>query len=266
MRRIWAGAWTQGYWRSQERYLNLFARAGDAPVIAEASTFYTQAPLFAHVPERIHGFNPKARFVYVMRDPVERTISHYWHHVRWWGERRPMLRALQAEPHYRHVSHYARQLSAYLRCFERERIYVLTLEALLSDPAAELSRLYAWLGVDAGFRPPTLGVPNNVLPAVIYQTRGYSLVQRFLGTPLYREIAPFIPERLRRAASALIAGRPVRPAEIDVSAVRGFLRPEQQYQTQELARLLNRDFPEWQTLNGCDDSRADPALALDPIP
>jgi len=66
-------------WSRGERwYLSLFARAGDKPIIGESSTGYTQAPRFHGVPQRIRGFRPDARFVYIMRDPIERTISHYW--------------------------------------------------------------------------------------------------------------------------------------------------------------------------------------------
>jgi hypothetical protein len=104
LRRVWPGQWEQGYWRSVERYLSLFADAGGAAVIAEASTFYSQEPRFSGVAERILSFNPSARFVYIMRDPIERTVSHYWHRVRWWGERREMLSAIRSDPHYRHVS------------------------------------------------------------------------------------------------------------------------------------------------------------------
>jgi hypothetical protein len=251
LRRVWPGAWEDGYWRSVERYLSLFAGAAAASVITDASTFYSQEPLFSGVAERIFAFNPGARFVYIMRDPIERTISQYWHHVRWWGERRPILSAIQSHAHYRHVSHYARQLQAYLRHVGRDRIYVLTREALGADPAGQLSRLYAWLGVDPAFRPPRLGVPNNVLPAVIDQVRGLGLLHRFRCSAAYRGIAPYIPRTLRRMG-ALMAARRVRPAEIETSAVESFLRPHHQRETEELGRLLNRTFPEWTTLYARD--------------
>lgn len=263
LRKIWPAAWQAGYWRSLDRYLALFKEAGEARVIAEASTFYSQAPMFDGVPERIFAFNPQARFIYVMRDPVERTISQYWHHVRWWGERRSMLHAVRSEPHFRHVSHYARQLGAYLRCFARERIYVLTHESLVDDPAGQLSRLYTWLGVDPDFRPATLGVPNNVLPAVINQARGLGLLHRFRRTPLYCHVAPYVPRRLRGAFGS-IAVRAVHPGEVDTSTVKSYLRREQQPQTGELSRLLNREFPEWKTLYGGSDERLDRSYVLHP--
>ena len=42
----------------------------------------------------------------------------------------------------------------------------------------------------------------------------------------------------------------VRRRAVDVAEAVAFLRPEQQRQTDELARLLGCSFPEWPTLYG----------------
>jgi hypothetical protein len=252
LRKVWRDAWVRGHWRTLAGYLDLFAEAREASVIGEASIVYSYAPLFSHVPERILAFNPDARFIYIMRDPVERAISHYWHRVRWWGERRPLMAAIRSDPQYRDVSHYALQLKQYLQHIGRERIYTLTLEALLRDPAAQLSRVYRWLGVEPSFRPANLGVPNNVVPAVVEQTRGFGLLERLRYTATYRQLAPHLPRAVRSFGCAL-AQRRVRPADVEASGVEQFLRPQQQDQTEELARLLNRTFSEWKTLYAHED-------------
>ncbi len=263
LRRVWRVAWERGYWRSKERYLELFAAAGDAAVIGEASTFYSKAPLFAHVPERILDFNPDARFIYIMRDPVERTISHYWHRVRWWGERRSMLTAVREDHLYTAVSHYARQLHAYLRHVERKRVYMLTLEALVADPVGELFRLYSWLGVDRSFRPSLLGVPDNVLPEVVEQVRGFGLLDYLRHASLYARVAPFVPGWARIVGRRL-AVQPVKPVEANTMEVRAFLRPLQQRQTEELAGLLRRPFPEWKSLYAQQHPGRAPANSVTP--
>jgi len=100
LRRLWPEAWDLGFWRSEDYYLRLFQSSGDAVVVGEASTNYTKRPLVYGVPERIHRFNPDSRFIYLLRDPNQRTISHYWHMVRFGAERRPMLEAIRTEPQY----------------------------------------------------------------------------------------------------------------------------------------------------------------------
>jgi hypothetical protein len=249
LRRIWPHMWARGYWRSADRYLQLFTGAGEARVIAEASNAYSQAPLLAGVPERILSFSPQARFVYIMRDPVERTISHYWHHVRWAGEHRPLLTALRTDPYYTDTSHYARQLSAYLQHVPPGRVHTLTLEALTADPAGEMSRLYAWLGIDAAFRPMERAADTNVRPDTFERVRGRGLLDRIRRTPAYWKIAPRVPRPLR-ALGRRLALRTTSTAEAPLAEARSFLRARQLRETEELGAILSRGFPEWKTLHG----------------
>ncbi|HLJ36871.1 MAG TPA: sulfotransferase [Steroidobacteraceae bacterium] len=248
LRRVWPYMWKRGYWRSTDRYLDLFAGAAAKPVVGEASTIYSYAPLISGVPQRILAFNPQARFLYIMRDPVDRSISHYWHRVRFWGERRPMLAAIRSDSQYTDVSHYARQLKEYLRHVERERIYVLTQEALLADTVNQLSRVYTWLNVDPAFRPG-LSVRTNSRPELVYQVRGYGLLERLRRTSAYARLAPHLPRAARQLGYRL-ALRGLRPDEAPLSEVQAYLRSVQTRQTEELSALLNRSFPEWHTLQG----------------
>lgn len=249
LRKVWPLMWQRGYWASEQRYLQLFAGAGERPILVDASTTYSKAPLIAGVPERILAFNPQARFVYLMRDPVARTMSHYWHRVRWWGERRAMLAALQEDPHYLDTSHYAMQILAYRRCFGAERIYTMTTESLLADPAGELLRVCRWLGIDA---PPPLVVsqePVNVTPEVVEMARGFGLLQRIRSSPWLGPLGARLPQALRDAARQL-AVRSIRTDEVPTGHVVAFLRSCQQPQVAELAAMLGRDFPEWTLLHG----------------
>jgi hypothetical protein len=248
LRRGWPRMWAQGYWRSEARYLELFAAAGQAAVIGEASTLYSKLPMYTRVAERILDFNPQARFIYVMRDPVERTISHYWHTVddQSKQQQRPMLTAIQSNPEYTDVSYYARQLSEYLRHVGRERMFVLTFEELCANPAEQLGRIYAWLGVDASFRPPPIPA-RHVTPAVLEQARGLALLNRFRRSASYARIAPYLPRAARKLGSR-VAARRVTRAEVSTLEVEAYLRPLQLRQTAELATLLGRAFPEWRTL------------------
>lgn len=44
LRRGWPRMWAQGYWRSEDRYLNLFAAAGHAAVIGEEALATPNCP------------------------------------------------------------------------------------------------------------------------------------------------------------------------------------------------------------------------------
>jgi hypothetical protein len=237
----------KGYWRGEDRYLGLFAGAGGRPIVGESSTSYTKLPQISGVVERLAGFNAEARFIYIMRDPVERTISHYWHMVRNHDERRDMLTAIREESHFRDVSYYAMQLRPYVDAWGRDRVLTLTTEELSADPAQLVGRVFRWLGVDHEFLPSGLGTPEHVTPEALSQATGWPGMLRFRRTKLYRTLRPAIPERVRALATTLTR-QTVRRRDIDSEAVKQFLRPIQREQTVELSALLGRPFPEWRTL------------------
>jgi hypothetical protein len=247
LRKTWRYMWEQGYWRSPQHYLRLFAGAGSARWIGEASTNYTKLPLVSGVAAKIAAFNPQSRFVYVMRDPVQRTISHYWHMVRHHGEHRPMLRAIQDEAQYTDVSYYARQLRPYLELFGSERIATLTFEELTADPQAALGQLFRWLEVDTCYVPEGMMRAENVTPGTVEMARGWALLHRLRGARFWRPISPHVPAGLRRLGAGW-AGRQVRRTAVSTGEVVEYLRPMQRCQTEELAELLGREFPQWTTL------------------
>jgi len=250
LRTLWPGMWDRGYWRSKDAYLRLFEPGGDAAFLGEASTNYTKIPLATGVPERIARFAHDPRFIYVMRDPVERSISHYWHMVRFSGEHRPMLAAMQADPRFCAVSHYAMQLGPYFALFGRERVFTLTYEAMARQPEATIRRLYAWLGVDPSVAlPPGFDAPENATPEIVLRPGLGGVLHRLRWLSPLRRVIPHVPQALRTATKRL-ASETVRRRAVDTAEAIAFLRPLQQRQTEELAALLGRDFPEWTTLHG----------------
>jgi hypothetical protein len=249
LRHSWPEMWERGYWKSQAAYLELFADADGRAVIGESSTDYTKRPAIDGVVEKIASFNPDARFIYIMRDPVQRSLSHYWHMVEHRGERRGLLEALQNDPAYRQVSYYAMQLTPYLEHFGPERMYALTFEEYLADPAAVVRRIFTWLGVDltVAAADPDMERRNST-PETVLQERGMGLLNRLRYSSAWSAVENWVPAPVRRFGRSL-AQRPVRRA--DVSKKReamDFLRPSQLIETEELRDLLSRDFPEWKTL------------------
>jgi len=247
LRDLWPRAWEQGYWKSEDAYLDLFRSAGTAPIIGEASVHYTHFPRAWGVAERIHRFNPDARLLYLMRDPIERTLSHYWHRARWFREYRSLSTAIKNDPQYVDVSHYAMQLTPYFKLFPRDQIKAVTLEELIGNTRATVESIMRWLKVDCSIPVPSLS-PENVTPETIEQRIGGGLFDDLrTKNRLLREVIDRSPAFLRRAGARMMTKRIVRAA-VDTSEIVQYLRPLQQKQTEELAQLLGRQFPEWTTL------------------
>jgi hypothetical protein len=229
-------------------YLRLFAGAGDVKYAGESSVSYTARPWVTGCEKRIWEFNPEARLIYILRDPIERTLSHYWYFVADGREDCDMLTAVRRKPDYVARSYYAMQLRPYLETFGRDRVYLMTLEELDADPQETFRRLFTWLGVDPDF-PVAADTRFNVGPTTLRQTRRYRVpVDTFLKGWYWAKLQGFVPRSvpglLERFTYRLVSRRDADPGP----AVR-YLRPLLQRYTQELTELVGREFPEWETLH-----------------
>lgn len=250
LQKLWPEMWGMGFWKSEPSYLALFGDKPGALVLGESSTDYAKRPKIDGVVERIAAFNPEARFVYIMRDPVERTLSHYWHMVEHRGERRAPLQAIREDPHYTEVSYYAYQLQPYLERFGRSRVHALTFESLKRDPQTAVRAVFEWLGVEGDFIPQALSAARNATPEGVRQKRaGMGVLDRLRHSAVWDAVGPVIPPALRRVGVAMVE-RKIPRREVDMRDVIEHLRPRQQAQTRELAVLLGRPFDEWKTLWG----------------
>lgn len=241
------GLWKIGLWRDRVRYLEMFAEAGDAMVIGESSTNYSKLPQITGVAQRIAEFNPSARILYIMRDPIERTISHYWHMAKWHNETRGILKAVKQDPSYRQVSQYSLQIAPYFEYFSRKQIKTLTLEELRADPVSMMRDLFEWLEVDPTFKPASVGTAMNVTSREINQVEGRGLLRRIKHSRAWDAVGPMVPKAVRSFGNRL-ADRRVDRHTVSTNRVARYLRPLQQAETLELVQLLGREFPEWRTL------------------
>jgi hypothetical protein len=118
----------------------------------ESSPHYTNLPRFAGVADRMGDLIGDARLIYMVRDPVERLLSHYLHSVGGGYESRPLERAI-ADPDSAYVARgrYAMQLRPYLDAFEREQIMIVANQDLAGARDATVREVFEFCGVDPGF-------------------------------------------------------------------------------------------------------------------
>lgn len=238
--------------RGEDWYLGLFENDGDYRYLGESSTHYTRLPVFQGVAERLHRFNPDARLIYIMRNPFDRLVSHYWHNTqirdfkRGGGEPRSLVRAVKEDPQYLAFGDYATQLEPYIERFGRNSLYVLTFEALVKDPQRELDSIYQWLGLP----PHPLGdqgsQAHNQRPKGITGAAGAGILYRIRFSNTWDRMAAYFPTWMKEWAKRL-AYRPVdgRQSLKEIARLRAEIGDLQRRQIDKLRLLLNRDFPEW---------------------
>jgi hypothetical protein len=197
-----------------DSYKQLFDPA--VAVRGEASTNYAEYPLREGVPDRIEQLVPDAKFIYLVRDPVERTVSHYHQMVATTGERRPLREALGdiSDPRYPCIcaSLYALQIELYLRRFPGERLLVIDQADLLTERRATLGRIFAFLEVDRQFESAQFEIE-------FLKSEGRRTYPRALASFLSMTVRPntrWMPPRIRRTLRRSFESRFLPPLEAAV--------------------------------------------------
>lgn len=152
--------------KGKEHYAQHFAGAKEDNVCGEFTPFYFADSECA---ERIYGMFPEVKLVVLLRDPVERIVSHHAYRVHKGLEKyRDLSEALRHDPQYVALSMYGKRLRPFLRRFPAEHICIVYLE----DGAEEVcGTLYAFLGVRSDFVPRSLHMNVNRTATKQYHLR-----------------------------------------------------------------------------------------------
>lgn len=233
-------------------YLALFQIHKDARILLDASTTYSRHPHTGLDPARqIRDTVVDPKFVYIMRDPVERAYSHYRHHMRT-GVTMTFEQALQQSDEYIDTGRYADQIERYLRLFPKERFCFLLTEDLQADTHAAVAKVLAFLGLDADAIDTRDHVRKNVAGHEYFiKARTSDLLWR---TPVLSSIVAATPPRPRRGLYRAFERSPIgralaRRHRVPAMHPRTRRRLAELYQepNRRLARLIDRDLSHWTT-------------------
>jgi Sulfotransferase family len=159
--------WRHGQWHRGLRWYADQFDAG-APVRGETSPAYTD-PSHPDAAARVRAVLPHVRLVYLVRDPFERAVSQWRHHVRDGTEPRSVADAL-LDPGSQYVarSRYAERVEPYLARFQREQLLVVVQERLRTDPDDEVCRIVLHAGAAPERWPAAQhGAERGTDPAVV---------------------------------------------------------------------------------------------------
>jgi hypothetical protein len=158
------------YGRGESWYRANFGRTDEPGLNLDSSPYYLFHPA---VPERAHALIPNARLIVLLRDPVRRAYSQYWHQRDKGREALSFEDAIAAEPDrigraaeqlargeiersaahqnfsYLARGYYADQLQRWLALYPRGQVLVLRFEDLARDPLSVLNETLGYLGLPA---------------------------------------------------------------------------------------------------------------------
>lgn len=235
--------------RTRDEYERLFAGAGAARAVGEASPTYLFYPRSA---ARMQQLIPDAKLICILRDPIARAYSHFALARKMGFE--PLAdfeAALAAEDErwaddrsmrftYMRASFYHDGLAAFRQRFPRERTLVLLFEDFAADPAGAMRTVHEFLGVDPRFAPDVAVRHNrSMLPRS-------PLVREAFARPfrLRRFLQRNLPPRLVTRLGNVI----MRPPPGVAPALRARLLPRFAGEIARLETLLDRDLAAWRSI------------------
>ena len=167
--------------RGVDWYLEHFEKKGKK-ITGEASPTYFDAACTPAIPRLIKAFNPQMRLILIVRDPIERAVSHF-HHFRninkikdlinidindfFCRSHSAMLRQTTQLDFYLNqiiaFSLYSRKLKTYFSVFDREQILVVDSAKLKNSAQTVMTKVFEHLGIDNYY--------DNIFQEVRYSSR-----------------------------------------------------------------------------------------------
>ena len=161
--------WYRSHFPRRSTLERLERETGMSPAVGEGAPYYLFHPA---IPDRVADVIPDCRILVVLREPLDRAVSHHAHEVRRGFETLSLREAFDAEaqrldgeeerllgdpdyvskPHIHHAylgrGRYAAQIERYLDRFGPERVLVLDSVALKTEPEATIRTTTDFLCLD----------------------------------------------------------------------------------------------------------------------
>lgn len=208
-------------WRERMAWYQSHFTTMTTPVRGEATPAYSAHPFHSGVPERIYATAPSARLLYIVRDPIDRIVSHYIQQ-RADGNRRSFEERMREydKPDNSIVcpSRYATQIDRYMEYFPLSQLLVIDQHKLRNERRATLARIFRFLDVDENFYCPAFDDEHNLRSDKYALTPiGERLFHGWIDPIGRRLIArrwPDLRPSIRRTLSDRITDRPVVGEEL----------------------------------------------------
>lgn len=206
------------YEEGLDAYLESLPKAFDCQLIGDDTPTYS---FLEKVPCRIKTLIPSVKILWLIRDPLERAVSHYWHAARKGSETRGLNQAFIEELNgvtvdiwnrYLFRSCYVAQINRYLEFFDKRQIHFVDFTRFAAGEKAEMEAITHFLGIPpVGERVPhsnkakyfprsTFNKTLNKMPLPPHVTRGLRVMFSYT-----KKRKPVLEERIRAEASDFLA-------------------------------------------------------------
>lgn len=162
-------------------YHSLFKSS--AKYYLDGSVLYSTPGYGPETAKRIFSYNPKAKLIYIVRDPIDRFEAQHWHsYNRGFVQTKDINKELFLGDNF-DISKYFSNLKPFINLFKRENILVLSSEDLFNNPDYTKTQLckFTKLNVD--------GFKNEEL---IYESRSKKWINKKYDFLIHSNLSRFI--------------------------------------------------------------------------
>ena len=138
------------------------SQATDYEAIGEITPHYLYGE---ECPARINGLLPAVKLILILRHPVDRAYSHYWHRAKLDNFTGLFEDFLTAYPEAIGWGYYSQPLEKYLQFFDSDRILVLIHEKIFTDITGAQNKVAHFLGISPSLFPHTI-MEKRSIPAI----------------------------------------------------------------------------------------------------
>jgi hypothetical protein len=248
----------------RSRYEKLFSRARDSQRRGEASTGYTKLPSIQGVPRRARQLLGRdAKCIYLVRDPIDRAISHHFHMYRSGDLSIGIDQASRCIPDLVNYGSYAMQLKSWQQEFDANNFHIVRFEDYIASRRDVVADVCRFLNIEPQTQSLDPDVVHNdgqsaATPIPLFR----SLVRGVTRSQWYKlHVHPRTPQRLREVLKPAVMRkthtRPPPPSEDTLKYLADRFRAD----AEQLRLMTNRQQPLWD-LDAPRDRTSDPASQL----
>lgn len=195
--------------KGEKYYHSFFSRYKNQKVVGSA---YVHMLPCKKCIDRVYHYNPKMKFVVMLREPVKRAISAYAYAIRngWEDQKVTMTQAMKLENDrllqeeydltYFYNGLYNKHINDWIRRFPREQFIILKQEDLQHSPQETMEQLFMFLGLPSHIIDTSKkynvasGVHNKTLQRAMLDKR--HPIRKILGSVMSQQTKVYIRSRL----------------------------------------------------------------------
>lgn len=188
----------------------------------DVTTSYSMRDSHPEVVKNAMQLGESLKIIYIVRDPLERIVSHHHHDFSLGKCSADINRAVSLDARFLEHSKYWYQLSPWIEAFGAHSVFVVQFEEYTTRRQESFDRLTDFLGLERF----TLVSPDRILNSSQSKVVSTPTWSQFITSGIYRRIVrPILPVRVRQAVMSWVLPKaPPRPMPPSLQTIRFLMR------------------------------------------